>query len=81
MINVSRRFILKGGLILGGATLLGLRFTSRALAKGKELKNWMGDRMLTEPAPEAPPRSQALLPEGSGRAAVSRCRRCGRNPF
>ncbi|AMD92230.1 iron hydrogenase small subunit [Desulfomicrobium orale] len=45
MINVSRRFILKGGLILGGATLLGLRFTSRALAKGKELKDWMGDRI------------------------------------
>lgn len=45
MINVSRRFILKGGLALGGAALLGLKFTAKAVAKTKDLQDWMMDRI------------------------------------
>lgn len=36
---------MKGGLALGGAALLGINFTSKALAAGKELKEWMMDRI------------------------------------
>ena len=45
MINTTRRFILKGGLILGGAALLGLNATSKAVAAAKTLKEWMLDRI------------------------------------
>ena len=45
MINITRRFILKGGLALGGAALLGINVTSKAIAAGKGLKEWMMDRI------------------------------------
>ena len=45
MINITRRFILKGGLALGGAALLGINVTSKAIAAGKDLKEWMLDRI------------------------------------
>ena len=45
MINTTRRFILKGALAFGGAALLGINATSQAIAAGKELKEWMMDRI------------------------------------
>jgi len=45
MINTTRRFFLKGGLALGGAALLGINLSSKAIAAGKELKEWMMDRI------------------------------------
>ncbi|MDR2051480.1 MAG: iron hydrogenase small subunit [Deltaproteobacteria bacterium] len=45
MFAISRRVILKGGLALGGAALLGLRFASAATAQVKELKEYMLDRI------------------------------------
>ena len=43
--NTTRRFFLKGGLALGGAALLGINVTSKAIAAGKDLKEWMMDRI------------------------------------
>ena len=45
MINITRRFILKSGLALGGAALMGLNLTSAAIAKAKEIKEYMQDRI------------------------------------
>lgn len=45
MINITRRFVLKSGLALGGAALTGLNLTSAAIAKAKELKEYMQDRI------------------------------------
>ena len=45
MMTITRRFLLKGGLIMGGAALLGLRFTGAAIAKAKALKEYMQDRI------------------------------------
>ncbi len=43
--NITRRFFLKGGLIVGGAALMGIRFTGAAIAKVKALKEYMQDRI------------------------------------
>jgi ferredoxin hydrogenase small subunit len=45
MINITRRFILRGGIALGGAVLLGIHGASKAVAAGRELKEWMADRI------------------------------------
>jgi ferredoxin hydrogenase small subunit len=45
MNNIPRRFILKGGLLLGGAVLAGLNLASGAVAACKELHEWMAERI------------------------------------
>ena len=43
--SITRRFFLKGGLIMGGAALMGLRFAGTAIAQVKALKEYMQDRI------------------------------------
>ncbi len=45
--NITRRAILKGGLILGGAALMGIRFTHKAVAATKSLKDYMMARITS----------------------------------
>lgn len=43
--HVTRRAFLKTGCILGGAALVGIRFTGKAVAATKKMKEYMVDRI------------------------------------
>ena len=45
IIHVTRRAFLKTGCILGGAALIGIRITGKAVAAGKQVKDYMVDRI------------------------------------